>query len=144
VSVDGGSNRELALDYSREAETARREALRFGKRHRALHVCVGLSAVCFGAAAGSFGALSLPAISAIAGVLAAISAGAQGFLKAPVLARFHFEQAAAYGVLARRFKLIANGSSAPTTEQLTELVERWGDLEARSLDDGQMGLPKPG
>jgi hypothetical protein len=127
--------RDLARHYSNEAHEARAEAVTYARRHRTLHVCVGLSAVCFGAAAGSLGALHLPALSALAGVLAAIAAGAQGFLKAPVLARFHFERAAAYGALARQFDLLAIGPAEPSQDELQDLIERWRQVEARSLDD---------
>jgi hypothetical protein len=127
--------RDLARHYSDEAQEACAEAVKYARRHRTLHVCVGLAAVCFGAAAGSLGALNLPALSALAGVLAAIAAGAQGFLKAPVLARFHFERAAAYRALAREFDLLAIGPTEPTENALRGVVERWRQVEARSLDD---------
>jgi hypothetical protein len=107
------------------------------------HVAVGLAAVCFGAAAGSLGALKLGSASAIAGVLAAISAGAQGFLQPAVLARFHFEQAAYYGSLARRFDLLAVRPEEPAGDQIELLIAEWRDVQARSLDDPAPSRPAP-
>jgi hypothetical protein len=132
---EGESPKVLSGAYARQAEADRAEALKYAKRHRAWHVCVGLSAVCFGATAGSLGALKLAAWSAIAGIFAAISAGAQAFLKAPVLARFHFEQAASYGALARRFQLLAIGPDEPTSEQIERLIEQWQEIQARFPED---------
>jgi hypothetical protein len=140
ITSEPGSTASLARTWAKQADADRAEALKYGKRHRMWHVCIGLSAICFGATAGSLGALHEAAWSAIAGIFAAITAGAQAFLKAPVLARFHFEQAASYGALARKFELLAIGPAEPTSQQLEELIEQWRHVQARSLDDFNLQL----
>lgn len=118
-----------------EAETFRDKSQKRGAFNQNFYYVLGF----FGAIAGFLAGVaaansSWHVISGVAGVAAGLIAAVQTFLTRKEKSRFQFDKAADAGEVALIGRILDEGESPPSQDQLIELAERWSAIRRRPFD----------